>query len=103
MKTLSALILFLFVVPAAASAQQDVKPAQERPAPAKPANEFNPTITVFHDMLWRLDNKHVREIEDGEVINKDDKFLLRETEVDFRAAIDPYADGVLIVALEQEA
>lgn len=76
---------------------------EQQPPPPRPKNEFNPTITVFHDMLWRLDNKHVIEIEDGEVINKDDKFLLRETEVDFRASVDPYADGVLIVALEQEA
>src|SRR5688572_9283264 len=72
---------------------------QERP---KTQNEFNPSITVFSDILWRLDNKDVVEIEDGEEIHKDDKFLLREVEVDFRAAIDPYADGVFILALEQE-
>jgi hypothetical protein len=66
------------------------------------SNLLNPSITVFGDILWRLDNKDVVEEEDGELISKDDKFLLRETEVDFRASIDPYADGVLIIALEQE-
>jgi len=74
----------------------------EPPKPAKPQNEFNPTITVYGDILWRLDNKDVVEDHDGEIIDKDDKFLLREVEVEFRAAIDPYADGVLIIALEQE-
>src|SRR5688572_17988947 len=77
-----------------------VQAAQERP---KTQNEFNPAITVFSDILWRLDNKDVVEIEDdGTEIHKDDKFLLRETEIDFRAAIDPFADGVFILALEQE-
>lgn len=76
---------------------------QAQQAPPKTQNEFNPTITVFSDILWRLDNKDVIEIEDnGDIIRKDDKFLLRETEVDFRAAIDPFADGVFILALEQE-
>jgi len=93
------LFLVSFLSLQAAPPQEPAK----QPAPAKPLNEFNPTITVFLDTLWRLDNKHVREVEDGEVIEKDDKFLLRETEVDFRASIDPYADGVLIIALEQEA
>ena len=76
----------------------------EPPKPAARAqNDFNPSITVFSDILWRLDNKDVVEIDDdGEEIRKDDKFLLREVEVDFRAAIDPYADGVFILALEQE-
>lgn len=72
---------------------------QERP---KAQNDFNPTITVFSDILWRLDNKDVIEDHDGEVVVKDDRFLLREVEVDFRAAIDPYADGVMILALHQE-
>lgn len=76
--------------------------AAQQPPP-KTQNEFNPAITVFSDILWRLDNKDVIEIEDnGDVIRKDDKFLLRETEIDFRAAIDPFADGVFILALEQE-
>lgn len=82
-------------------------PAVQEPEPAPPAdplglNAFNPSITVFGNALWRLDNKDVVEEEDGETIVKDDTFLLRETEVDFRAAVDPFAEGVLIVALEQE-
>jgi len=80
-------------------AAQDPKP---HAAPAKPQNEFNPTITVFSDALWRIDNKDVVEVEDGEIIAKDDTFLLREVEIDFRAAIDPYADGVVVLAAHQE-
>jgi hypothetical protein len=95
MKTYS---VYFILLATAAEAQEPAPPQQPRAR-----NEFNPAITVFHDMLWRLDNKDVVEIEDGETIVKDDKFLLRETEVDFRASIDPYADGVLIIALEQEA
>jgi hypothetical protein len=100
---ISVFSLFAMAVPALA---RQAAPPQEAPpqaAPAKPLNEFNPTITAFLDALWRLDNKDVVEIDDdGDEIHKDDKFLLRETEVDLRASIDPYADGVLIVALEQE-
>lgn len=79
-----------------------VQDPDPQPAQPKPRNEFNPTITVVADALWRLDNKDVLEVEDDEVIRKDDKFLLREVELDFRAAIDPYADGVVILAAHQE-
>lgn len=95
MISLSALVLL-----GTLQAQQEEK---QPPAQAG-ANVFNPAITVFANALWRLDNKDVLEVEeDGTVIAKDDKFLLRETEADLRASIDPYADGVLIIALEQEA
>lgn len=70
--------------------------------PQSRLNAFNPSVTVFHNSLWRLDNKSVTEVENGNAIRKDDRFLLRETEVDLRASVDPYADGVLIAALEQE-
>ncbi len=62
-------------------------------------NVFNPRITAFGNFVGRVDDKRV-ENEDGDSIG--DRFNLREVELDFRAAIDPWADGVIIVALESE-
>jgi len=63
-------------------------------------NLMNPPITVFANMAARVDSDPVMSA-GGERI--DDKIFLRTAEVDFRAAIDPYADGVLILAMEDEA
>ncbi len=63
-------------------------------------NAFNPRITVFGDFLGRRALGSDELVEDGEQI--DNKFRLRETEIDFRADIDPYAKGVVIVAFENE-
>ncbi len=63
------------------------------------ANALNPKITVFGNFVARTDS-HSVQTETGESI--DNRFNLREVEVDFRSAIDPWADGVLIVALESE-
>ncbi|MFQ5654183.1 MAG: hypothetical protein ACE5GW_05590 [Planctomycetota bacterium] len=60
---------------------------------------FNPRITVFGNMVGRVDDKDVFN-EDGDPI--DDRFNLREVEIDLRAAIDPWADGVMIIAVESE-
>lgn len=95
---LPALCTLVLALPASA---QDDPPPQDDTVQST-LNAFNPTITVFSNALWRLDNKHVREVRDGEVIDKDDKFLFRETEVDFRAAVDPYVDAVMIASFEQE-
>lgn len=69
---------------------------EERPTPA---NVFNPQITVFGNMAARLDSRTVRSPEGDQV---DDHLFLRGVEVDFRAAVDPYADAVAILAVEQE-
>jgi hypothetical protein len=61
---------------------------------------FNPAIAVVGNFLARADSQKVF-TEDGDRI--DNKVNLRETEVDFRVPIDPYADGVLITAFESEA
>ncbi len=59
-------------------------------------NALNPRITVFGDAL--------APIAVGEVAAPaDDRFSVREVEVDFRAAVDPYANAVLIAAFEEEA
>lgn len=62
-------------------------------------NAFNPRLTVFGNFVGRIDDRTVRN-EDGDRI--DDRFNLREVELDFRAAIDNWADGVLILTVESE-
>lgn len=69
---------------------------EEKPTPL---NFLNPTITVFGNLGVRIDSKTVRNEEGDQV---DDHFFLRAVEVDFRAAVDPYADAVVILAVEQE-
>jgi len=81
-------------------AEQALAPAQ----PAQPAIQstlgaLNPAITVFGNFVGRADSKRVFN-EDGDRISN--KFNLREVEIDMRAAIDPYADGVLIASFESE-
>ncbi len=68
-------------------------------APSVSPNVFNPTITVFANGLYRYDDRII-ESEDGDRLDR--HFNVREVEVDFRAAIDPFADGVLIVAYASE-
>jgi hypothetical protein len=57
-------------------------------------NLFNPELTVFGDLGGSLST------------NGDDKsfnrFNIREFELDFRAAVTPWADGVLILAVGEE-
>ena len=71
-------------------------------APTSP-NVFNPSVTVFGNFLGRLDDRDVFLDDDPAEGRIDDRFNLREVEIDFRAAIDPWADGVLIVVYESEA
>jgi hypothetical protein len=78
---------------------QELERRQADTVSANPLNVLNPTITVFGNLLWRLDDREIVTEEGDEI---DDTVNLREVELDFRAAIDPYADGVVIVALESE-
>ncbi len=57
-------------------------------------NLFNPQITAFFDLGASLSTN-----DDNEQFNR---FNLREIELDFRAAIAPFADGVLIIAFGEE-
>lgn len=91
--------LVLAALPAAARAQdpqsledrvQELERKLAQQPATNPATAFNPTITVVGNMLWRVDDK------------SDDTFNLREVEVDLRSAIDPYADGLFILAVESE-
>jgi hypothetical protein len=67
------------------------------------ASVFNPGITVFGNFVGRWDDQPVFLEDDPDEERIDDRFNLREVEVDFRAAIDPWADGVLIAVYEAEA
>lgn len=60
-------------------------------------NAFNPSVTVFVNFAARADNRAVL-TDDGDRI--DDRAFARAAELDFRAAIDPYADGVVTLAVE---
>ncbi|MCP3983451.1 MAG: TonB-dependent receptor [bacterium] len=57
-------------------------------------NLLNPEITAFVDLGGSLSNDG-----DNDARNR---FNLREAEVDFRAAITPQADGVLVLAIGEE-
>lgn len=91
--------------------------AEEPPSPEsfmqKALNTLNPRITVFGDFLGRLalsahplrEDPTVRGrlLPSGEPnVKLDDRFNLREVELDFRAAVDPFAEAVLIAAFETE-
>ena len=76
--------------------------ATASPGMVERLNAFNPRITVFGNGLLRLDDRNVYTEDDGDFERAGSRFRLRETEVDLQAAIDPYADGVLVTAFEQE-
>ena len=65
-------------------------------------NVFNPSITVFGNFLGRYDSMPVFLDNDPAEPRIDNRFSLREVELDFRASIDPWADGVVIAALAAE-
>lgn len=62
---------------------------------------FNPRITVFTNFAGRVDDKTVFDAEDiAEIHNRP---FLRTVELDFRAPVDPYAEAITVLALEDEA
>ncbi len=77
--------------------------ASARAGTPQSASVFNPAITVFGNFLGRLDDQPVFLEDDPLEERIDDRLNLREVELDFRAAIDPWADGVLIATYESEA
>lgn len=66
--------------------------------PAVGPNIFNPSITVFGNGLLRYDDRRLGEEDE----RRDRHFNVREVEIDLRAPVDPFADGVLIAAFESE-
>lgn len=81
------------------AAVEDLETQVWAPPAAQPLNVLNPRITVFGNAVVRVDDRTVP-TPAGDV---DDRFNLRETEFDFRAAVDPWADAVVIAAVEAEA
>lgn len=79
---------------APSSQQVDSKPVQSIPS------ALNPAIAVIGNFVGRADSQKIFE-EGGARI--DNKFNLREAELDLRVPIDPYADGVLITSFESTA
>ncbi|HMG22326.1 MAG TPA: hypothetical protein VK607_13435 [Kofleriaceae bacterium] len=65
----------------------DLKARQAANKPPASLNALNPQITAFLNGALRID----------------DRPFLRTAEFDFRAAVDPYADAVAILSLEDEA
>ncbi len=74
------------------------------PAPASASqtaySSLNPSISVIGNFLARGDSDRIFSPEGDRI---DNNLNLRETEIDFRVPVDPYADAVLIAAFESEA
>ena len=58
------------------------------------ANLYNPSITVFGDFAGNLSTNS-----DDKTLNR---FAMREIELDMRAAVAPWVDGVLAIAIAEE-
>jgi len=95
----------------AALQQQMLRSLPEPGAPATPSGQqvaaapsspsaLNPAITVVGNFLGRADS---RKVFNADGIRIDNKMSLREAELDMRAAIDPYADGVFVASIESES
>ena len=78
----------------------DLKAQIAASKPPVSLNALNPQITAFLNGAMRVDDKQV--VTPGGIAI-DDRPFLRTAEIDFRAAVDPYADAVAILALEDEA
>ncbi|MBI3006468.1 MAG: hypothetical protein HYY49_13810 [Ignavibacteriales bacterium] len=62
---------------------------------------FNPRTTAFMNVAARSDNLKVLDATGEAKI--DNRPFLRTIELDFRAPVDPYAEAVAIIAIEDEA
>lgn len=81
----------------------EVEERQNRATRAGARTAFNPTVTVSGDFLWRFDDRKV--FVDNDPVNGDridDQISVREVELDLRAAVDPYVDGVAIISFGAE-
>jgi len=73
---------------------------QTQTTSANPLTVLNPRLTVSGDFLWRVDDKKVYTNNDpisGDRI--DDTINMREVELDLRASVDPFVDGVAILSV----
>lgn len=68
---------------------------------ARATTAFNPPITAFINAAARIDDQDVTDASGKARI--DDRPFLRSLELDLRAPVDPYAEAVAIISLEDEA
>ena len=80
-------------------AQAETAPQPAQQSPQSILGALNPAIAVIGNFVGRGDTKRVFNADGDRIGNK---FNFREAEIDMRAPIDPYADGVLIASLESE-
>jgi len=83
--------------------KSEVADLKERQASAKPPTSLsamNPQITAFLNGASRYDDKMVLSPGGTRI---DDRLFMRTMELEFRSAVDPYADAVAILSLENEA
>ena len=73
--------------------------AEAPPPPPTILGALNPAISVIGNFVGRADDNKIFDTEGNRI---DNLLNLREAEVDFRAPVDPFADGVLIMSLESE-
>ena len=72
---------------------------QSAPAVQSVPGALNPAMTVVGNFAGQGNDMKVYNAEGDRI---DNKMNLREVELDFRAAIDPYADGVIITSFGSE-
>src|SRR5688500_17110393 len=75
---------------------RDIESRTPAAAVERAAANFNPDVAVVTDFVASVSGHDDR---DNEAYNR---FDVREAELDLRAAVDPRADGVLIVAFERD-
>ena len=76
---------------------------QAQTTSANPATVLNPRLTVVGDFLWRLDDHKVFVDNNPANARIDDTINMREVELDLRASVDPFVDGVAILSVESES
>ena len=81
--------------PEPAAAQGQAAPSVIQTSPGA----LNPAIAAVGNFVARADDQKVYNEDGGRA---DNRFILREAEIDMRVPVDPYADAVLITALEQD-
>lgn len=79
-----------------AAVLQDVQSRDLGPGFQRLAQDFNPSVTVITDFVGTITPKNDR---GNDAYNR---FDIREAELDLRAAVDPRADGVLVLAFERD-
>ena len=84
------------------AALTQLEAARSERATSQNASIFNPAITVSGLFNARTDDRPAYEYDDPGEVRIDDQFSLREAELDLRAPVGPWSDGVLIVEIEED-